>query len=70
MAVLDGLQSVRYAMIFVQWGPEMAVEKFFNWLVQRARSRPAKMEQFNLYFTAISFETGLYIRRGFQHHYV
>lgn len=64
LAALDGLQSIKFAMIFVQWGSESSVERLFAWLVQRARSRPNKMENFNLYFIAISWQLCMDLRQG------
>lgn len=51
-------------MIFAQWGSEASIEKFFTWLVQRARSRPNKMEHFNQYFTAITWQLCMNLRQG------
>ena len=64
LAAIDGLQATKFAMIFVQWGSEASIEKFFTWLVQRARSRPNKMEHFNQYFTAISWQLCMNLRQG------
>ena len=43
---------------------EASIEKFFAWLVQLARSRPNKMENFNQYFTAISWQLCMNLRQG------
>ena len=64
LATLDGLTSIRWAMVLIEWGPEAEVEKFFAWLTQRARSRPQKMEQFNSYFMAISWQLCMDLRGG------
>lgn len=64
IAAIDGLQATKFAMIFVQWGSEAAIDRLFTWLVQRARSRPNKMEQFNMYFTAISWQLCMNRRQG------
>ena len=64
LAVLDGLSSIKWAMTLVEWGGEADVEKFFAWLTQRARSRPQRMEQFNTYFTAISWQLCMDLRSG------
>ena len=64
LAVLDGLQSIKFAMIFIQWGSEASIERCFAWLVQRARSRPNKTEHFNQYFTAISWQLCMALRQG------
>lgn len=64
LATLDGLSAIKWAMILIQWGHEADVEKFFSWLTQRARSRPQKMEQFNLYFMAISWQLCMDLRAG------
>ena len=64
LATLDGLTSIRWAMVLIEWGPEAEVERLFTWLTQRARSRPQKMEQFNSYFTAISWQLCMDLRGG------
>lgn len=64
LATLDGLTSIRWAMVLIEWGPEAEVERLFAWLTQRARSRPQKMEQFNSYFTAISWQLCMDLRGG------
>lgn len=44
LAIMDGLDSVRWAMVLVKWGEEKPIHELFDWLHQRARSRPSKTE--------------------------
>ena len=56
LAVIDGLQSIRWAYVLTSMGSEQAIEAFFNWLVRLARSRPQKTEQFGAFWLAMSWK--------------
>lgn len=47
LAILDGVNACRWAMILVEWGPEEDVNRYCDWMVQRAWSRPNKTDQMN-----------------------
>ena len=44
LAIIDGVTAAKWAMILTQWGEEHLVEEYTTWMIQRARSRPAKIE--------------------------
>ena len=64
LAIIDGINSIRWALILVQWGEEYHVHNYANWMVQRARSRPSKVEQFITYWTSASWSLTMALRNG------
>ncbi len=61
---MDGLDSIRWAMILVKWGDEKPIQELFDWLNQRARSRPNKTEQFTHYWQSVSWTIAMMLRSG------
>eukprot|EP00438_Fugacium_kawagutii_P034924 Skav206385 [mRNA] locus=scaffold834:525350:529905:- [translate_table: standard] len=64
LAILDGLESIRWLFILVSMGTEVAVHKFFDWIVKLVRSRPQKTDQLTQFWTAISWKLALAQRAG------
>ena len=64
LAIMDGLDSIRWAMILVKWGDEKSIHELFDWLNQRARSRPNKTEQFAHYWQSVSWTIAMMLRSG------
>lgn len=64
LAVLDGITSVRWAMILVRWGEEKDVCGFCDWMTQKARSRPQKSEQFVAFWQASGWQLAMAMRSG------
>lgn len=64
LALLDGLNAVRWATLLVQWGPEQDVHRFFDWMIQRVRSRPQKTEQLNSYYISCAWKIAMGMRDG------
>eukprot|EP00438_Fugacium_kawagutii_P019769 Skav203659 [mRNA] locus=scaffold2755:67102:70040:- [translate_table: standard] len=64
LAVLDGLEAVRWATVLTQLGPEQDVHRYIDWMVQRVRCRPNKTEQFNAYWTACAWKIAMGMREG------
>lgn len=64
LALLDGLNAVRWATILVEWGAEIDVHKYFDWLIQRVRTRPNKTEQLNAYYVACAWKIAMGMREG------
>eukprot|EP00435_Cladocopium_sp_Y103_P025340 s227_g6.t1 len=64
LALLDGLQSVKWAHILLQLGDELDVEEFFSWMTQRFRSRPTKLEQLASYYLSASWRLAMTMRSG------
>ena len=56
LAIMYGLDSVRWAMVLVKWGEEKPIHELFDWLHQGARSRPSKTEQFSQFWQAVSWK--------------
>ncbi len=61
---MDGLDSIRWAMILVKWGDEKPIHELFDWPNQRARSRPNKTEQFAHYWQSVSWTIAMMLRSG------
>lgn len=64
LAVLDGINSVKWAMILVRWGEEKDVCTFCDFMTQKARSRPQKCEQFVSYWLACGWQLAMSMRGG------
>ena len=64
LAIIDGVTAAKWAMILTQWGEEHLVQEYTNWMIQRARSRPAKIEQFLTYWTSASWTLAMALRTG------
>ena len=64
LAIMDGLDSIRWALILVKWGEEKPIHELFDWLNQRARSRPNKTEQLALYWQSVSWTIAMMLRNG------
>lgn len=64
LAIIDGINAVKWAMTLVQWGEERDVADYAAWMVQRVRSRPAKTEQFLTYWTSASWSLVMAMRNG------
>ena len=64
LTVLDGITSVKWAMVLVQWGEERDVIAFCDWMTQKARSRPQKSEQFVAYWQATGWHLAMAMRAG------
>ena len=64
LAIIDGVTAAKWAMILTQWGEEHLVEEYTNWMIQRARSRPAKIEQFLTYWISASWTLVMSLRTG------
>ena len=50
LAIMDGLNSIRWAYILCSVGSEQSVHEFIDWAIRLARSRPQKTEQFTQYW--------------------
>lgn len=64
LAVLDGITSVKWAMILVRWGEEKDVCVFCDWMTQKARSRPQKSEQFVAFWLSSGWQLAMAMRSG------
>lgn len=64
LSILDGLSSVRWAMILIHLSDEEQINEWHSWCVSKARSRPNKLEQFKLFWAAASWRICLQLRAG------
>ena len=53
LAFIDCMDSIKYLMILVEYGPESAVTNFCDWFVRVVRARPGKLEQLRLYWDIV-----------------
>ena len=64
LAIMDGITAAKWAMILVQLGDELDVVDYCDTMSQRARSRPTKCEQFNLYWSNCGWRLAMSMRDG------
>lgn len=64
LAVLDGLQSIRWCFVLLKMGSEQAIHSYFDWLIRLLRSRPQKTEQYGQFFLTISWKLATAMRSG------
>ena len=64
LAIMDGFDSIRWAMVLVKWGEEKPIHELFDWLNQRARSRPNKTEQLASFWQSVSWTIAMMLRNG------
>ena len=64
LAILDGLDSIRWAYVLCNIGSEQAIHQFFNWLVKLTRSRPQKTDQVSQFWVTISWKLAMEMRAG------
>ena len=64
LAILDGLQSIRWAYILCNIGSEQAIHQFFDWMVKLTRSKPQKTDQVGQFWLTISWKLAMEMRSG------
>ena len=64
MAILDGLQSIRWAYILTAMAPEQVITQFFDWMVKLCRSRPSKTDQLSQFWHSTSWKIAIAMRSG------
>lgn len=64
LAVLDGINSIRWAMILVRRGEERHIHTYAEWMITKARSKPQKGEQFSLYWQWAGWQLAMAMRNG------
>ena len=64
LALVDGLQSIRWAYILIQLGDEVDVNEYYDWMLQRFRSCPQKIEQLATYLLSGSWRLCMSMRAG------
>ena len=64
LAIIDGLNSVRWTYIFTGLGDEVSVNEWFDWMIRLCRSRPAKTEQMSQFYLLSSWKLCMDLRSG------
>ena len=64
LAILDGLESIRWAYVLCGIGSEQAIQQFFNWLVKLTRSKPQKTDQVSQFWLTMSWKLAMEMRAG------
>ncbi len=64
LSVLDGIQARRWALILVQMDEEHEIHSFCDWMQQRARSKPDKMEQMVSFWHSSMWKIAMAMRAG------
>lgn len=64
LSIIDGITSIKWAFILTQWGDEHSVTAYAEWMIQKARSRPQRCEQFVMYWQATAWTLAISLRNG------
>eukprot|EP00435_Cladocopium_sp_Y103_P035752 s1402_g9.t1 len=64
LAILDGLNSIRWCFILCKMGTEQSVHAFFDWMTRLVRSRPNKTDQLAQFWLSTSWKLALEMRAG------
>ena len=64
LAIIDGINSIRWAMILVRWGEERHIHCYADWMVAKARSQPQRGEQFVSYWQWAGWHMAMAMRSG------
>lgn len=64
LSVLDGIAACRWALILTQHGEEEDVQSFTDFMQQRARSKPDRMEHMVAYWLASMWKISMAMRSG------
>ena len=64
LAIIDGINSIRWAMILVRSGEERRIHSYADWMVAKARSQPQRGEQFVSYWQWAGWHMAMAMRSG------
>ena len=64
LAMLDGVNSIRWAYVLLQIGEEADVHQWADWFSAKVRSRMNKLDNLRLFWEAQSWQLCLSLRRG------
>ena len=64
LSVLDGISACRWALILTQYGEEEEIHAFAEFMQQRARSRPDRMEHMVAYWLSSMWKVAMAMRNG------
>ena len=63
VAILDCLEAIRVALIFIEYVPESDIDDYFAWWHRLVRSRPNKIDQLKLHWENTSWRIALALRK-------
>ena len=63
VAILDCLEAIRVALIFIEYAPESDIDDYFAWWHRLVRSRPNKIDQLKLHWENTSWRIALALRK-------
>ncbi|CAE7232002.1 DNMT3A [Symbiodinium sp. CCMP2456] len=63
-ALLDCLQAIHMALVFVEYAPEHELDKYFEWWQRLVRSRPNKIEQLKIHWENTAWRIALALRKS------
>ena len=63
-SVLDGISACRWALILTQYGEEDETHNFAEFMQQRARARPVRMEHMLAYWLSSMWKVAMAMRNG------
>ena len=58
LAIMDGVNSIRWAFILLEIGEESVVHSFRDWYFMKVRPRPNKLEQLRVFWDAAGWKIG------------
>ena len=61
LAFLDCLESIR-CLILVEYGAELAINRYFDWWGKQVRARPQRLEQLPMYWDVTAWRMALQLR--------
>lgn len=64
LALLDGVNSVRWAWVLLQLGEEDHVHTFSDWFIQKIRARPNKLENIRIFWESAGWRIAMGMRAG------
>ena len=64
LSVLDGISACRWALILTQFGEEEEIHTFAEFMQQRARVRPDRMEHMVAYWLSSMWKVAMAMRNG------
>ena len=63
VAILECLEAIRVALIFIEYAPENRIDDYFAWWHRLARSRPNKIDQLKIHWQNTSWRIALALRK-------
>ncbi|CAE7533633.1 unnamed protein product [Symbiodinium sp. CCMP2592] len=63
VAILDCLEAIRVALIFIEYAPESDIDEYFSWWQRLVRSRPNKIDQLKIHWENTSWRIALALRK-------